>query len=141
MVRALILLISFFVTIGCQTTARYPNRGSENFKIEYNYEDSPEQKKILLYFRNVSKRAVCFGPEDWPQNGILLNTGDEVSLEVNGRRYFLGIEQDYCPRCNKKVSPGEEIQGFFYYKSFELKREDEQSEKKLFFSPVGSSCR
>lgn len=141
MARGLILFISFFVTMACQTTAKYPSRGPESFKIDYRYEDSPQQRKILLYFRNTSRRSVCFGPENWPQNGILLNPGDEVSLEVAGRRYFLGPENDYCPRCNQKVLPGTEIQGFFDYQSFGFSSQIEGAEKKLSFSPVGFNCR
>ena len=140
MARGLILFICFCVIVACQMPAKYATRGPKNFKIEYRYEDSPQQRRILLYFRNTTKHPVCFGPENWPENGILLNPGGEVSLEVAGQRYFLGPENDFCPRCNKKVSPGEEIQDFFDYKSFDLKQEVEHSEKKLFFEATGYSC-
>jgi hypothetical protein len=141
MARGLIFLFSLFATVACTTPVERPNRSPDSFKIEYRYEDSPQQKKILLYFRNASKEPVCFGPGNWPENGILLNPGGEVSLEVAGQRYFLGPENDYCPRCNKKVSPGEEIQGFFNYNSFGLPKQVEPMEKKLNYSPVGFNCQ
>lgn len=141
MARALILLIAFFAVTSCRTTEEYADRGSERFEIGYRYEDKPQQKKILLYFQNTSKKAICFGPENWPENGILLNSGDEVSLEVDGQQYFLSPENDFCPRCNKKVAPGGTVQDFLEYKSFGLKEESELSGKKLNFTPIGYSCR
>lgn len=141
MTRGLILLMFLFVATSCQTTDTYPIRGSKSFVVEYRYEDSPQQNKILLYFHNTSKKPICFGPENWPERGILLNPGGEVALEVAGQKYFLGPENDYCPRCNKKVAPGEMIQDYFEYKLFGLKKELELSDKKLHFSPVGFSCR
>lgn len=140
MIRGLIFFISFFIIMACQMPAKYPERGPQSFKIEYRYEDNPEQRRVLLYFRNTSRRPVCFGPENWPQKGILLNPGNEVSLEVEAQSYYLGAENDYCPRCSIKVSPGEEIQGFFDYKSFGLPGQIERAEKKLLFSPDGFSC-
>jgi hypothetical protein len=120
---------------------KYLTRWPETRAIDYRYEDRPQQKKIIVYFHNTSKKSICLGPENWPQKGILLNPGNEVSLEVAGQQYFLGPENDFCPRCDKKISPGEEIQGFFEYKSFGLKSELELSNKKLHFSSVGYSCK
>src|SRR4051812_2310935 len=141
MTRRMVLFLAFCVTAACGTTAHYADRGPERFNLEYQYEDVPQEKKILLHFRNTRKHAVCLGPENWPQNGILLNSGNEVFVEVAGQRFFLDIEQDFCPRCNKKVLAGEEIQGFFNYTSFELPKQVEPMEKKLVFDPVGFSCR
>lgn len=136
----LILFASIFVVMSCQT-GQYSNRWPETKAIDYRYEDRPQQKKIFVYFHNTSKKPICLGPGNWPENGILLNPGNEVSLEVDGQRYFLGPENDFCPRCRKKVSPGEEVQDFFEYKSFGLKEEFDLSDKKLHFSPVGVICQ
>lgn len=141
MARASVLFLSFFVVTSCHTTAEYTALGSETKKVEYRYEDSPSQGRIILYFHNASKKPICFGPGNWPDKGILLNPGGEVALEVAGQKYFLDAENDYCPRCNKKVAPGEVIQGYLEYRSFQLKKELELSDKKLHFSPVGFSCR
>jgi hypothetical protein len=141
MKRGLLLFLSLLGIVACRTSADYPSRGPKSFKIDYRYEDDPHQRRILLYFSNTSSRSICFGAENWPQNGILLNTGEEVWLTVSGRRYFLAPEQDYCPRCAKKIVPGENFPGYLSYDSFGLKKEDEFSEKQLFFSPVGFSCR
>lgn len=141
MARGLILFILIFITLACQTAAEHPRRGLKSFKIDYRYVDSPQQKKILLYYRNTNRSSVCFGPENWPQKGILLNPGNEVYLKIAEQRYYLGPENDYCPRCNQKVLPGAELQGFFDYRSFGLPSQIEGSGKKLSFSPVGFSCR
>jgi hypothetical protein len=136
----LILFSSVFVIASCRVD-KYLTRWPETRAIDYRYEDRPQQKKIFVYFHNTSKKPICLGPGNWPENGILLNPGNEVSLEVDGQRYFLGPENDFCPRCRKKVSPGEKVQDFFEYKSFNLKGKSELSDKKLHFSPVGVSCR
>jgi hypothetical protein len=141
MARGLIFLLCLFATVACKTPSDQPSRGPESFKIEYRYEDSPEQGRILLYFRNTRNKAVCLGAENWPQKGILLNTGNEVSLYVGGKKYFLAAEQDYCPYCTVKVLPGAEIQGYLAYQSFGLPSQIEGAEKKLSFSPVGFNCR
>lgn len=137
----MVLMVCFFVFVACQSTVKYASRGPQTFKIDYRYDDDPHQKKILLFFYNTSKKPICFGPENWPDKGVLLNPGGEVALEVAGQKYFLDAENDYCPRCNKKIAPGELMQGYFEYKSFQLKKELELSDKKLHFSPVGFNCR
>ncbi|HYI38706.1 MAG TPA: hypothetical protein VE053_00135 [Allosphingosinicella sp.] len=141
MTRALIFLVSVLATVACKTPYKQLSRGPESFKIDYRYEDSPVQRRILLFFHNTSNKPVCFGAENWPQKGILLNTGDEVFLEIGGERHFLAAEQDYCPFCNIKVLPGAEVQGYLEYKSFGLSTQIEFNEKKLVYSPVGFSCR
>lgn len=140
MIRGLTLSLLIFASGGCETTDR-PIRGPDGSQIDYRYEDNPEQNKILLFFRNTTKRPICLGAENWPQNGVMLNTGDEVWLEIDQRRHYLAPEQDYCPQCVKKVMPGEEHQGFFRYQSFGLADSDSRKEKKLSFIPMGFSCR
>lgn len=139
--RQLTLILLALGAAGCKTAAETPSRGRESFKIEYSYKDDRKQRKIILSFRNVTKSPICIGPENWPQNGILLNTGDQVWIESANKRFSLAAEQDYCPRCVEKVMPGAEHNGFFRYESFSLSPEAESAEKKLSFNVTGFSCR
>lgn len=70
MTRGLLFILALLATVACEK-ATEPSRGPKSFKIDYRYEDDPQQRRILLYFRNSSNRPICFGAENWPQKGIL----------------------------------------------------------------------
>lgn len=141
MTKGMALILLMCGAAACKTAAEAPSRGRQHFPIQYSYIDSPDQKRILLFYRNLSGRSVCLGPENWPENGILLNSGDQVWLEIDGKRFYLKVEQDYCPQCVNRVKSGSERNGYFLYSSFDIPLQLETSQKTLSFHPIGFSCR
>lgn len=109
--------------------------------IQYSMTDAPEEGRIYLSYANDTEEAICFGAENWPNNGLLLNNGAEVSLAVGGRIFLLELEQDYCPKCNIRVEPGEKSVAYLKYESFKLPADLTRAKKTLSFRPVGYRCR
>lgn len=116
------------------------NRPIDSFAIKYSITDNPEQMKIFVSYKNDKAEPVCFGPENWPSNGILINDGSLVSLIVGNITLPLGAEQDYCPKCTTKVPPGSESVAYFKYESFKVPEDLRNADKKLAFRPVGFIC-
>ena len=138
--RSLSIALSAIFVVACATSISTV-RAATSFPLEYVLSDKPDLGKLEVRFTNLTKRAVCLGPENWPQNGRLLNDGKGVSVEVGGKIFFLKPEQDYCPKCSVRVEPGQALDGLFRYSSFNLPPQFAPLPKKLNFAPVGFLCR
>lgn len=117
------------------------DRVGEPIVVRYSMTDAPNEGRIYLSYANDTKAAICFGAENWPSNGLLLNNGEEVSLAVGGQTFFLESVQDYCPRCNIRVEPGAKSVAYLKYESFKLPVDLTGAKKALSFRPVGYHCR
>lgn len=133
--------VAIFMT-GCASDpsfVKFPRTG-ELFDIGYTYEDVPAQGIISLNFHNESRDGVCLDPEFWPSNGILLNNGTQVSIDIGSDRLFLNAEQDLCLKCTIRVAPGETAQGYFRYSSFGVGSDRANQAKILNFKSRGYNC-
>lgn len=136
-----VLLVAFAVGACSSQRILNANEPVKVVTVDYKVIDSPQTERILVSYTNNGPTAVCFGPENWPSNGILLNNGLSTSLEIGHRVFPLEAEQDYCPHCTTRVEPGSKSIAFFKYSSFKVPVDLRRSEKKLSFHPVGFECR
>jgi len=136
--RVVLFIIGLIVVGACAST-RTANRSS--VLITYQTSDSPAQQRINLSYRNMSPHAICIGPENWPSSGVLLNPGNNVYIETGGKRFFLNAEQDYCPKCRRRVAKGEIITDFLHYDSFGLPPDLHMTPKTLSFKSIGIVCK
>jgi hypothetical protein len=133
--KHLILVTALIVAGGCATTTavRY-------WPLPYQFRDDPANARIVLTFTNDARKPVCLSPNNWRGNGILLNKGDEVSLEIGGRKFFLHAEQDYCAKCTLQVKPGETTTEAIPYRLFGVPPELVGEKKQLSFQPTAHEC-
>lgn len=130
------------ILVGCAATVdRGANERTIGFPVPYRTVDNPANDRVEVYFTNSGTKSVCFGPENWPDKGILINNGREVSVTVGGKTYYLKTEQDYCPKCTISVKPSGTLSGYFKYESFGLPISEKGSSKTLNFRPIGFACR
>ena len=134
------LITVFLVLIISGCVAAAGNSKVSHFGVDFDYSDDPSRGLIDLSYENKSRKSVCFGPENWPSNGTLLNNGSKVSLEINGQSYYLQAEQDYCPRCSVKVKPNGKLHGFLRYSSFNMPDSLSNEKKTLNYRLIGYSC-
>jgi hypothetical protein len=128
--------------VSCTSGPRISSdRVGESIVVRYSMTDVPNEGRIYISYTNDTKAAICLGAENWPSNGLLLNNGEEVSLAVGGRAFFLESVQDYCPRCNIRVEPGAKSVAYLKYESFKLPADLIGAKKTLSFQPVGYRCR
>jgi hypothetical protein len=141
-VRALTIVSLSLALASCAGAVRVTaERIGEPTAVQYSVADTPNEQRIYVTFVNDSKAAICFGPENWPERGFLLNNGENVHLEVDEKKYYLESVQDYCPRCNIKVEPRTQISSYFKYESFYLPVDLMTAKKTLSFRPLGYKCR
>lgn len=135
------LILSLFVPICASLTAACINYAPvSGIYVNYKVRDAPREEKMYLIYTNTTARALCFGPNSWPSNGILINNGQEVSMSAGGRIFFLRAEQDYCPNCRTRVEPGQTSTQFLRYSSFDLPANLVDTEKKISLRPRGFPC-
>jgi len=123
---------------GCATTT------SQLQPLAYNFEDQPDDSRVMVRYRNAGQSGICVLPEHWPNpGGAIDHDGDRVFLHVGGRRFALrDFNTGYCPEgCATYVGPGREISGFMAYRDFQLPSDLEDYPKRLEFKALGFSCR
>src|SRR5438309_427140 len=101
------ILFLFVSSWACLTTACIGHTPVSETNITYEVRDAPSEGKIYITYTNATSRAMCFGPNSWPSNGILINNGEEITISADGRVFFLNAEQDYCPNCQTRVEVGQ----------------------------------
>jgi|JI10StandDraft_1071094.scaffolds.fasta_scaffold243877_3 hypothetical protein len=134
-----LLSILAFLLVGCQS---WQGRESiESVSLSPSVQDDPSNRLIRLSYTNDTGGRICLGPENWPSSGgIIDNNGEEFYLLVKDARYYLGKEEDYCPRCGFEVRSGGRIDGALHYASFDLPAELFDEPKVLVFTPTAWRC-
>lgn len=134
--RLLLLSLSAAI-LGCATT-------SYSSFIEYRMIDQPDEQRLELRYKNDSERAMCLGPEQWPNaTGKLNQMGDAVFLVVGNERFPVSdFNTGYCPDdCSQSVAPGEEIVSQISYVDFKLPDRLRFERKTLEFHPQAYPCK
>jgi hypothetical protein len=130
-------IIIIAIMAGCMSASKL---ALDHFPLNYRYVDNQENKEIFLSYTNSTARPVCFGPENWPSNGVLLNNGSEVYIAIDGKRLFLRPQQDYCSQCTTKVNAGSTAVASLAYSSFGIPDSLKYAKKILFFNPMAYTC-
>ena len=130
-------ILSLLMAAACASTMHYAGY----FPIDYAMKDDVANSRIVLSYENVTRADVCLLPENWPFQGVLLTNGREVSLEVEGRTFFLDADTDYCRGCYLRVKPGERVEAWLDYAEFGLPDTSKTASKTLSYKPIGVSCR
>lgn len=133
----LFVTILFLLIAGCVSYKSSP--------LNYSVVDKVELTGIEVSFLNQSKHSVCLLPEMWPnpRNGLVVNAGKRVYLEVEGNKYFMeNVDGDYCPGCSTEVAPGVTVKTFIPYELFDLPKNLYEKPKTIKYTiqPIISKC-
>ena len=131
-----ILLIAATLLFGCASTIEFA-------PIDWQAQDQPEKSQISITYRNTTEKTLCFTQDDWPNAAGKINSVDiDVALIIGGKRFPMNAyDTGYCPTgCSLRVSPRQEISGFFKYEDFNLPENLYKEEKELEFAPNVEIC-
>lgn len=133
--RTILVALALIVSACATEAVRY-------IVINYTVLDHPETKSLNLSYHNDQNKNICIDSSNWPNsNGIIDNSGNEFYIEVDGKKYFLKSQQDYCPGCGFNLKPGKSIEGMLKYESFELPHSLYDRTKTLHLKSTGFICR
>lgn len=140
-ITTLLLLLSL-LSLGCKNSPTVENSSiGLPVAIEPTVTDNPSEQRIDLLYANNTQVPLCYGPNGWPTSGgILNNDGTTVHLTIEGVRYYLEKEEDYCPKCESKLEAGGAIRGFLKYSAFGLEEKLWTKPKLLRFNPLFWQC-
>jgi hypothetical protein len=116
---------------------------TSSFDIPYFYEDLPQSQSLVLQYINKYQKAVCLTPSDWPNSaGRLDQDPSNVWIEIEGKRFGIRpFNTGYCPKCARKVKPGDHITGKISYNDFDVPTHLYGAKKSLHFQPKGFHCK
>src|SRR5882757_4452674 len=121
-----ILLISALIPVAVFGSGRYWS------PVDYTYTDNIKSRLIDLAYTNNTKKDVCFSDSNWPIDGdILEGVSNDVWVEIDRKKFFIRLIQDYCPSCRVKVKPKETIRASIRYQSFGIDAPSEAKSKVL----------
>ena len=112
--------------------------------VNWRYVDTPETRRIELYFRNETGKAICLSASYWPDSDGNLDTVVEGGFLLVGQERFAlkNYNTAYCPEgCQLRVASGEEVREFLPYEYYDLPERLWGEPKTLEFRPQAYPCR
>lgn len=113
------LLLAVWLLAGCSSVPA--DETPEIVRITPAIADDPASQLIRLTYTNDTATRLCLN--DWPTTGsIIQNNGEQIFLTIAGEKFYLGKQQDNCPRgCfGPEVPKGGTITGVVFYDLFDL---------------------
>ena len=112
--------------------------------LTYIYVDKPDEKRILVKFKNDGSKNICISSDMWPTiYGNIDSEKGSIFIKIDGHKYGSYMHNGgYCPDgCPIRVKPGGEIYGYFLYDNFNIPIEMQRNNKTVEFSPYGYICK